>query len=372
MSKDYYEVLGVSRGASDQEIKRAYRKLAHKYHPDMGQGGNEAKFKEVNEAYQVLSDKEKRTQYGQFGQTFEQAQAQGGFHGFNGFRDFSSSTDAFKTGQRTYNFDFSNLGGFSDIFSDIFGTRTRREQGVMRGFDIETNLSVSFKEAVFGATKEIRLYERIVCDRCKGKGYEPGSKMKTCPKCKGQGQIEHTRRTILGTFAQMSTCSECRGRGKVPEKRCKKCGGDGRVRDYQKIKIKIPAGVDNGQTIRLSDQGEVGERGGSSGDLYVIIQVQSHRDFEREGFNIKYELPISFTQAALGDKIEVPTLDGNVKLKIPAGTESGRIFRLRGKGIPILHGRGRGDELVQVKVITPTRLSKKEKELLEELENERK
>lgn len=359
--KDYYQILGVSRDASDEEIKKAYRRLAHKYHPDKA-GGDEKKFKEINEAYQVLSDKQKRSQYDQFGQTFDYGQA-GGFGDATGFGDFSSYGGK-------YGFDFSNID-LDDIFGDFFGFgRRKTERTSTRGDDININIDLSFKEAVFGTTREIELYKRVKCTHCYGKGVEPGSKIITCPTCNGSGQIRQVRQTFFGSFSQISTCSECKGSGRRPEQYCSKCGGDGRVRDYKKIKIKIPAGIDSGQTVEITGQGEAGVYGGPAGNLYVTVQVQPDKYFKREGYNLKCEVPISFTQAALGDKIKVETLDGQVFLKIPPGTQTGQIFKIKDKGVPYLNSQERGDFLVQVKVVTPKKLSRKEKRLLEELNQE--
>jgi molecular chaperone DnaJ len=366
MPKDYYNVLGVSKGASDDEIKKAYRKLAHQHHPDKS-GGDEAKFKEVNEAYQVLSDKEKRTQYDQYGQTFEQAQSQGGFSGFNGFRDFSSYAEGFD-----FNFG-GGQGGFSDIFGDIFeqagfgGGARGRGRRKYRGEDIQVDVEISFQEMAEGVEKEVELYKRTKCSRCEGEGVEPGSKKVECPTCKGEGQIRTNRRTILGTFQQTSVCPECQGEGKIPEKKCKKCGGDGRVREYEKIKIKIPAGIKEGQTIRLENSGEAGEKGGEAGDLYVNIHVSPDDRFERDGDDIRSEAKISFSQAALGDKISVDTISGEVKLKIPSGTQSGEIFRLKGHGVKHLSRYGHGDHYVKIQVETPRNLTREQRELLEKL-----
>lgn len=370
MSKDYYNTLGVAKDASDDEIKKAYRKLAHQFHPDKA-GGEEARFKEVNEAYQVLSDKEKRSQYDQYGQTFEQAQAQGGFGGFEGFRDFSSFAEGFD-----FNFGRSgqNQGGFSgfeDIFGDIFqqagfGRRGGRARAA-RGEDIQVDIEITFADMAQGVEKELELYKGVKCSICEGGGVEPGSKKVDCQTCKGAGQIQTNRRTILGTFQQVSTCPECRGEGKIPEKKCKKCGGDGRVREYEKIKIKIPAGIKDGQTIRLENLGESGERGGGAGDLYVNVHVLTDKRFERKDDDIHSEAEISFSQAALGDKIDVETIDGSVKLKIPSGTQSGEIFRLKGHGVKHLSRYGHGDQYVKIQVVTPKNLTREQKELLEKL-----
>ncbi len=371
MSKDYYNTLGVSKDASDDDIKKAYRKLAHKYHPDKT-GGDEARFKEVNEAYQVLSDKEKRSQYDQYGQTFEQAQSQGGFGGFEGFRDFSSFAEGFD-----FNFGSNARGGrtefsgFEDIFGDIFQQagfgRSSRRTRVNRGEDIQVDVEVTFFEMAHSAEKEIELYKRVKCSRCGGEGVEPGSKKVTCSTCQGEGQVKTTRRTILGAFQQVSICPECHGEGKVPEKKCKKCGGDGRVREYEKVKIKIPAGIRDGQTIRLEGLGESGERGGAAGDLYANVHIVPDERFERRDDDIHSKAKISFSQAALGDKIEVETIDGGVKLKIPAGTQSGETFRLKGHGVKHLSRFGHGDQYVKIQVVTPKNLSKEEKEFFEKL-----
>lgn len=370
MSKDYYNTLGVSKDASDDEIKKAYRKLAHQFHPDKA-GGDEARFKEVNEAYQVLSDKEKRTQYDQFGQTFEQAQAGGGFSGFEGFRDFSSFAEGF-------DFNFGRSGqsrggfsGFEDIFGDIFqqagfggrGSRTR----AARGEDIQVDIEITFAEMAHGVEKELELYKRVKCSICEGSGVDPGSKKVDCQTCKGEGQVQTNRRTILGTFSQVSTCPECRGDGKIPEKKCKECSGDGRVRAYEKIKIKIPAGIKDGQTIRLENLGEVGERDGGAGDLYVNVHVIADKRFERKEDDIHSDVEISFSQAALGDKIDVETIDGSVKLKIPSGTQSGEVFRLKGHGVKHLSRYGHGDQYVKIQVVTPKNLTREEREIFEKL-----
>jgi molecular chaperone DnaJ len=367
MSKDYYNILGVGKDASDDEIKKAYRKLAHKYHPDKS-GGDEARFKEVNEAYQVLSDKEKRGQYDQFGQTFEQAQRAGGFSGFEGFRDFSSFAEGFD-----FNFG-GGRGGFSDIFGDIFeqagfGSRGRRGTRRYRGEDIQVDMEITFSEMAHGVEKEIDLYKRVKCSKCHGEGMEPDSKKVECSKCKGEGEVHVSRRTILGTFSQASVCPECAGEGKVPEKKCKKCGGDGRVREHEKIKVKIPAGIKNGQSVRLEGLGEAGEKGGETGDLYVNVHVIPDKRFSREGDDVRSAVEISFSQAALGDKISVETISGEVKLKIPAGTQSGEIFRLKGHGVKHLSRFGHGDHYVRIQVVTPKSLTREQRDLLERLRN---
>jgi len=364
MTTNFYDILGVSKGASDDEIKKAYRKLAHKYHPDKA-GGNEAKFKEINEAYQVLSDKAKRQQYDQFGQTFQGAgggPAGGGF-GQGGF-DFSG-------------FDFGDIfgqarqgsGGFEDIFSDIFGgnAKTRRKT---RGQDIQVDVEIDFSEMVKGTEKEIRLRKNVVCDRCQGLGAEPGVGTKTCPTCGGAGRIRKTARSFFGSFEQVVECPECHGEGMVPEKKCAKCGGEGRIKEEQVIKISIPAGIQDSQTISLQGRGEAGGRGSVPGDLYVTIHVRAHKKFERKGQDILSTEYILFSTAVLGGKVEIETIDGKLILKIPAGTKSGETFRIKNAGVPELQGRGRGNHLVMVVIQTPKSLSREQKELIEKLRNQ--
>lgn len=357
MANDYYKILGVDKSASDDEIKKAYRKLAHKYHPDKA-GGDEKKFKEINEAYQVLSDKTKRAQYDQFGQTFDQRGAGGqGFGGFDfgGFQGFGQNQG----------FDFQDFG-FEDIFSNIFGGGGTRQQA-RRGKDIQIDLEISFEEMVKGTRKTISLYKNVVCDVCQGTGAEPGSKKETCPTCKGSGQIRKTARSIFGSFTQVSTCPTCQGSGEVYSQKCHKCKGEGKIKEEQQIEINVPAGIENGQTISIQGQGEAGGKGGRSGDLYVNIHVTAHPKFKREGNNIISNEQITFTQAALGDKIQVETIEGPVKMKIPAGTQGGTIFRIKDAGIPFLNKRGRGDQLVKISVRVPRDLSREQKKLIEDL-----
>ncbi len=361
-NKDYYDVLGVSRGASDDEIKKAYRKLAHKYHPDKA-GGSEAKFKEINEAYQVLSDKTKRQQYDQFGQTFQGGAAGGGFGGF----DFSGFQQGF--GQGGFEgFEFGGEG-FEDIFSNIFGGSSRAKRRSY-GADIQVDVEIIFSEMVHGTEKEIKLYKRATCDRCNGSGGEPGADLKTCPTCKGSGRIQTTRRSLFGSFSQVSECPECHGSGQIYEKKCSKCGGDGRVREEQTVELKIPAGISDGQTISVKGQGEAGERGAQAGDLYVNVHVLPHKKFTRKGNDILSTEYVPFSVATLGGKIEIDTIEGKLILKIPAGTPSGEVFRVKGKGIPELHGRGVGNQLVTVVVQVPKSLSRDQKALLEKLKDQ--
>lgn len=372
MSKDYYKVLGVGKNASTDEIKRSYRKLAQQHHPD--KGGDPQKFKEINEAYQVLSDPQKRAQYDQFGTTFEQAKAGGGFQGFEGFRDFSSFADAFDffSGRRQAE---PETFGFEDIFEGIFGGHAERASSragrtARRGQDISIDAEISLSEAWRGVEREINIYKGVVCSSCGGSGAQPSTKMKECPTCKGRGQVEQRTGGGFFTFSQIRTCPECAGLGKKPEKFCSECGGDGRIKATKILKVKIPAGIQNGQIISLAGQGEAATRGGQAGDLYVTVHLRPDPRFRREGDNLIYELPISFVQATLGDKVEIPTLSGWVKLKIPESIESGTTIRLEGKGMPHLQRRGFGDMMVRVKVKTPRRLSKKAKDLLEELKKE--
>lgn len=360
MSKDYYKILGVDKNASQDDIKKAFRKMAHQYHPDK-KGGDEAKFKELNEAYQVIGNPQKRAQYDKFGSSFEHAQAGGGFSGFDGFRDFSGYTNGF-------NMDFDDLsemfGGIGDIFGFGGGGRKGRAR---KGGDIQIDIAIEFSEAVFGVEKEISFKKRMSCDRCGGAGAEPGSKIETCKTCGGAGRVMRVQRTILGNMQTQTVCPDCGGEGKKYSQKCSKCGGSGVVQDITKIKVKIPAGIDNNETIRLSGYGEAGIKGAPAGDLYVKIKANPDYRFKREGYDIIYRAEITVAQAALGDKITVPTVDGDVKLKIPEGTQSGKVFRLSGRGVTRLRGRGRGDQLVEVIVKIPTNLTREQKNKLEEL-----
>jgi len=336
----YYEVLQVSKTASETEIKKAYRKLAMKFHPDRNPDNPEAeeKFKEINEAYDVLSDPQKRSAYDQFGHAGIDGAAGGG-GGFGG-----------------------GFGDFSDIFGDIFGGGFRR--GPQPGNDLQYELSITLEEAVKGTTVDIRIPTKEVCDACDGSGAEPGSPVETCPTCGGQGQV----RIQQGFFAVAQTCPSCQGSGKLVKNKCKKCHGEGYVHDHKTLSVKIPAGVDTGDRIRLAGEGEAGEPGAPHGDLYVRIRVKEHALFQREGNTLFCELPISFTKVALGGTIEVPTLDGRAALKIPAGTQSGQRFKLAGKGVKSVRSNRVGDLIVQVNVETPVKLNSEQKALLEQLE----
>jgi len=361
MANDYYETLGVGKGASDDEIKKAYRKLAHKYHPDKS-GGDEKKFKEINEAYQVLSDKTKRSQYDQFGQTFSGAQGGPGAGGF----DFSGFDFGNFSQQSGINFDFGGGGGFDDIFSSIFGGRqgrTRRK----RGQDIQVDVEIDFLDMVNGTEREIHLRKRNLCEQCKGTGGEPGAEVKTCPTCKGTGQVQKTTRSFLGNFSQVSVCPECQGEGKVYSKKCAKCGGEGRVRTDEAIKISIPAGIADGSTLSLRGAGDAGEKGSEPGDLYINVHVRPHPKFNRSGQDILSTEHIPFSVAALGGEKEIETVSGKITLKIPSGTQSGEVFRIKDKGISEISGRGRGHQLVKIIVDVPKKLSREQKRLIEEL-----
>jgi len=362
MAKDYYEILGVARGATAEEIKKAYRKLAHKYHPDKG-GGNEEKFKEINQAYQVLSDKAKRQQYDQFGQTFDQGgfSGQGGSGGF----DFSGFDFSRQGGSGGFNFEFGG-SGFEDIFSDIFGGGTRQRKK-RAGRDIKVDVEISFEEMVRGAEREIKIYKRIVCPECQGSGADPKAEVKTCPTCQGSGKVQKTSQSFFGIFSQIAECPECRGEGKVFSEKCRRCGGDGRIKEEVSIKAVIPAGISNGQTVSLPGYGEAGERGAPAGELFVTVHVRSHEKFVRQGKDILSQEEIPFSLAALGGKIEVETIDGPLILKIPSGTQPGETFRIKGRGAIELQGRARGNHLVKIKVKIPKSLSREQKRIIEEL-----
>ncbi|HJP80900.1 MAG TPA: molecular chaperone DnaJ [Candidatus Saccharimonadales bacterium] len=359
MSKrDYYEVLGVSKDASADEIKKAFRKAAVKYHPDK-EGGDEAKFKEVNEAYEVLKDQQKRQRYDQFGHA-----GVGGDSGAGGGNPFGGGF-----GGQNVNFDFGE--GFGDIFGQFFGGGAGRQQGPKRGRDVETSITLQFAEAIFGVEKEISLTIDDECSHCKGTTVEPGHSMKTCPTCKGAGQQTRVMNTIFGQIQQAVTCETCQGRGKVPEVVCSVCHGKGTERRKQTIKLKVPAGIDDGATIRLDGRGEaIG--GGSRGDLYVHIRVKADKKFTREGDIILSEEHISMIDAALGTEIDVETVDGNIRMKVPAGTQSGTDFKLSHHGVPHLRGNARGAHIVSIIVDTPTKLTKKQKDLLEQFDGAKK
>ncbi len=357
-----YKTLGVDKNASDADIKKAYRRLAMKYHPDKGgDKADEKKFKEVTAAYEILGDKQKRAQYDQFGSV---GAGPAGGAGFGGF-DFG--------GFQNVDFDFG--GGFGDIFDTFFGggaRKARNRQGPIRGNDIEIVVRLTFDEAVFGTTKEVELSRYETCGHCKGMGNEPGSKIITCETCKGTGQHVRIQRTPLGQIQTTATCETCNGAGKTPEKKCRECKGEGRVIRNQKIKIKIPAGIHDKAAIRLSGKGEAGLKGGPPGDLFAHISITPSKEFTREDNDIKTEKSIHLLQAVLGDEVDIKTLHGNVKLKIPAGTPNGNIFKLKGYGVPKVGTDMKGDHYVKIMVEIPQKLNRKEKELYEELAKEAK
>lgn len=354
--RDYYEVLGVSKGASDDELKKAFRKEAKKYHPDLHPGDKEAeaKFKEINEAYEVLSNPEKRQRYDQFGHAgVDSNYGAGGGYGGSGF------------------------GDFGDIFSDIFGGgfgfggSGGRRNGPRRGNDVRQVVTISFEEAAFGCKKKINITKQEGCPTCKGTGAKPGTSAETCSHCHGTGQIQTQQRTILGYMTNVTTCPHCQGSGKIIKEPCRDCRGTGKVRKTRTVEIDIPAGIDDGQTMQLSGQGEAGERGGPSGDLLITVRVRPHQMFERSGNDVYLTMPVTFVQAALGATLTVPTLDGVVEYDIPEGTQSGTRFRLRGKGIPFIRGKNRGDQYVTVEVEVPKNLSQRQKEILREFDEEK-
>ena len=354
--RDYYEVLGVSKGATDEEIKKAYRKKAKQYHPDLNPGDKtaEAKFKEANEAYEVLSDKDKRARYDQFGHAgvdpnFGAGGPGGGFGGFGGF-------------------DMGDID-LGDIFGSFFGGgfgggSSRARSGPMKGDTLRASVSISFEEAAFGCEKEISIERVEQCDTCRGTGCEKGTTAEVCPDCRGTGMVQQRRQTPLGFMSTSAPCGRCGGKGRIIHQPCKACHGSGQLRRRKTLKVTIPAGIDNGQTISLRGQGNAGRNGGPAGDLLIVIAVRPHEIFRREGTSVLCEAPITFTQAVLGAELEIPTIDGKVKYSIPEGTQSGTTFRLKGKGIPGLNGRARGDQYVTVYIETPRNLNREQKEAL--------
>ncbi len=360
MSKDYYKILGIDKTASDKDIKKAFSKLAHQYHPDK-KGGNEAKFKEANEAYQVLKNKEKRQKYDQFGSADGNPFSGGGFGGGNPYSG-ASGFGGFQQG----NINMDDLGDiFGNIFSGGFGGEPTRRSRVQRGRDIEVAMEIDFKEAIFGVERTIELKKNIVCSYCSGKG---GTGLKTCSKCQGSGQVKIQQNTFFGNFQSMAQCPNCEGQGETVEKTCGYCAGKGFLMGKDKIKVNVPAGVDNGQSLRLSGKGEPGLKGAPAGDLFIRIKVKTSSQFERIGETIKSTVYLKYSQLIQGDKIDVETVDGPVKLKIPVFTPSNKIFILKNKGVHSLHGRGRGDHLVTVKLSMPDSLTKEQKKLVEDLE----
>ena len=353
--RDYYEVLGVSKGASDDEIKKAYRKLAKKYHPDVNPGDQaaEAKFKEVNEAYSILSDKEKRARYDQFGHAGVDpnygAGGPGGGFGFDmGDIDLGDIFGSFFGG---------GFGGFG-------GSSSARRNGPQKGESLRANLTITFEEAAFGCEKEINLNRSEECEACHGSGCEPGTTAETCPDCRGTGVVRVQQRTGGVAFSSTAACTRCRGTGKIIHSPCKACGGSGSVKKSKRVTVSIPAGIDDGQAVSLRGQGNAGKNGGPAGDLIVGVRVKPSSQFRRDGTTVLYEQPVTFYQAVMGAELEIPTIDGKVKYNLPAGTQPGTTFRLRGKGIPELRGRGRGDQYVTVRVQVPSSLTGEQKEAL--------
>ena len=352
--RDYYEVLGIQKGATDQEIKKAYRKLAKANHPDLNPGDKaaEARFKEINEAYEVLSDSTKRSRYDQFGFAGVDPSYGGGGSGFGG--GFSGD------------FDFGDLG---DIFGSFFGGgfgggSARTRSGPQRGESLRMGLTITFEEAAFGCEKEVSLDRVEQCEACGGSGAAPGTSPETCSNCGGSGTVQQRRQTPMGVFATTSPCPRCGGKGKIIASPCSSCGGSGQNRKRKTVKVSIPAGIDNGQIVSLRGQGNAGKNGGPAGDLQIVITVQPHQLFQRDGSDVYCDAPITFTQAVLGGELEIPTIDGKVKYDIPEGTQTGTTFRLRGKGIPNVNGRGRGDQYVTVHIETPRSLNREQQDAL--------
>ncbi len=353
MAGDYYQILGVSRDASKEELKRSYRRLARKYHPDVNkEPGAEERFKEINRAYEVLSEPETRSRYDRFGEA------------------------GVSSGAGASGFEYGDMGGFADIFESIFSgfggvggpTTSRRRTGPVRGDDLRLDLKLEFREAVFGGEKQIRIPHLETCQVCNGSGAKPGTSPRTCPTCNGVGQVKRATRTPFGSFAQVSTCPTCNGTGTVIEAKCEACNGAGRKQETKKLKITIPPGVDNGTRLRVSGEGDAGVRNGTAGDLYVYLFVESDKEFTREGINISSEISISYLQAILGCRVKVPTVDGTEEITIPAGTQPNRVLVLENKGVPRLgNAVSRGNHLITVKVEIPTKLNAEEKELLEKL-----
>jgi molecular chaperone DnaJ len=346
--RDYYDILGVSRSASEDEIKKAFRSLARKYHPDVNkQDGAEEQFKEINEAYEVLSDRQKRAAYDRFGHAGMSGAGANPFEGFGG------------------------AGGFSDIFEQFFGgfagASGSRRSAPQKGADIKTTLTLTFEEAVFGAEKEIEITRYDTCARCKGGRSEPGSETTRCPNCNGTGEIRRVQNSILGQFVNVTQCDRCRGEGRIITTPCKECRGDGKVKVTKRLMIKVPPGIDANSQIRYTGEGEAGPRGGMPGNLFVGIIIKEHPIFRRRDNDILVDLPVNVWQATLGDKIEVPTVDGSVEIEIKPGTQNGEVVRLREKGVPFLRSSGRGDQLITIKVVIPKKLTDEQRHLMQQL-----
>ena len=356
--RDLYEVLGLKKGASDEDIKKAYRKLAKQYHPDLNPGDKtaEQKMKEVNAAYEVLSDKEKKARYDQFGHAGIDPSYNAGAGGFGGFGGFGGAED----------FDLGDI--FGSFFGGFGGGAAQRRSGPQRGETLRVNIQLTFEEAAFGCEKKVNVTRNESCPDCGGSGAKKGTSAETCSVCHGTGQVKTTQRTPFGVFASSGPCQNCRGTGKVIKTPCGSCGGSGRVRKSRTIEVKIPAGIDDGQTISLRGEGSGGANGGPAGDLYVTVRVKEHKLFRRDGQDVLLEMPVSFVQAALGAVLTVPTIDGKVQYTMPEGTQTGTVFRLRGSGIPNVNGRGRGDQYVKVNVEIPKNLSREQKDILQKFE----
>lgn len=341
--RDYYEVLGIHRTATDVEIKRAFRNQARQYHPDVNKSHDaESRFKEISEAYEILGDGRKRAAYDRFGHA--------GQPGVEGFGD---------------------IGGFADIFETFFGGGRRGgHRGPQRGTDMRIDMRLSFTEAVFGAEREIEIPVLQTCKACQGSGAEPGSSATPCPRCQGSGEMRRVQQSVFGQFVNVVMCEACQGEGQIVASQCRVCRGQGRVREPKQILVSVPAGVDRGQQIRLTGEGETGPKGGPPGDLYIVLDIEEHSLFKREGYDITYELPLNVAQAALGTDVTIPTLDGEVELHVPAGTQSGRTFSFRGKGVPHLRSSQRGALFVEARVVTPTKMNGRQRELFEELSRE--
>ncbi len=344
--RDYYDVLGLNQGASDEDVKKAFRKLAFQFHPDRNKEADaESKFKEINEAYEVLRDSEKRSAYDRYG------------HSGTGFGDGGRGFDGSQ-----------GFGGFGDIFDAFFGGGgARSQQAPRRGGDLQDSLRLTFDEAVFGTEKEIEVARSETCAHCRGVGSEPGSKPERCPMCNGRGEIRRAERSIFGQFVNLATCDRCRGEGTITKDPCGQCGGRGRETKHRRISVTVPPGIDDNVQIRLSGEGDVGARGGPSGDLYVVLVVEPHPVFVRQGLNILLELPLNIAQAALGAEVDVPTLEGVESLKIPAGVQTGQAFSVKGRGVPELRGRRRGDQIIRVRVMVPEKLTAAQKTLFAQL-----
>lgn len=372
---DYYEVLGVTKSATQDEIKKAFHKLAHKYHPD--KGGDEKKFKEINEAYQVLSDSAKRTQYDQYGRVFDQGQGGNPFEG-QGFNWSWGNPSAGSGRGENVEFDFGDVG---DIFEEFFGGgfgggRRMAKKDSRKGKDIQVDIEILLEKTLKEFTEAINLTKYVVCHRCQGVGAEPGSKIKECFSCRGTGQVQQIKKTIFGSYTTLATCPECRGEGTTPEKPCNVCRGEGRVREQETIEIRIPAGIDTNQVIKVEGKGEAGKKGAKAGNLFARIFIKQHSVFERRGDDLFSQAEINFSQAALGDEIEIKSLEGtNILLEVPQGIESGKVLRISGKGIPHFNGPqwgtpSRGHLYVELKIKTPKKLSREQKELLEQFKKE--